>query len=159
MLTILTLTSLVIALSAFGYAWKLQQELSQAARRLDRYNRALFDANDELRRLREEMTTSMARLRVELMQSAGRAQFMPETTVREAHLLHPQAQQVLAGLHLGGCSSCAVEPDDTLAKVSADHGIDLDLLLTNLNLLLSPERGLNGNTIQMVKLPNVVLEF
>ena len=158
MSTVLILISLIVALIAFGYAWKLQQELGQTTRRLDRYNRALFDANDELRRLREELAASVAQLRVEMMQTAGHPQFTPQTTVREAQLLHPQARQVLAGLHLGGCSNCAVEPDETLRKVSADHGIDLTLLLANLNFLLHAEQA-DGNGVQPVKIPNVVLEF
>lgn len=159
MLTILTLLSLIIALIAFGYAWKLQQELSQATRRLDRYNKALFDANDELRRLREEVATNMAQMHVEMMLATDRPLFTPEMTVREAQLLHPQAQQVLAGLHLGGCSSCAVELSDTLRQVSADHNVDLNLLLTNLNLLLRTDHATGGNGAQLLKLPNVVLEF
>jgi hypothetical protein len=157
--TILIFLSLVVAFVALGYAWKLQQELGQATRRLDRYNRALFDANDELRRLREEMTTNMAQLRVEIMQTTGRSQFTSEMTVREAQLLHPQAQQVLAGLHLGGCSSCAIEPDDTLSKVSVDHGVDLVLLLANLNALVQPNHVTSDNGLQLLKLPNVALEF
>ena len=52
--------ALVIGLVAVAYAWKLQQELHTATRRLDRYNRALFDANDELRKVREEMTAALA---------------------------------------------------------------------------------------------------
>jgi hypothetical protein len=80
-------------------------------------------------------------------------------TVREAQLVHPQVQQVLAGFHLGGCSSCAVDPDDTLAEICAGQGQDLNLLIQNLNLLLDGGNGHNGAALQPVKIPNVELNF
>lgn len=153
--------ALVVGLAAIGYAWKLSGELATAERRLDRYNKALFDANDEIRRLREEMSEGMARLHVEVMAGAHAAAFRPETTVREAQLLHGQAVEVLAGFHLGGCSHCAVEPDETLAQVCAAHGVDEELLLVNLNALLANGNGEmpHGEAASRVKLPNVAVEW
>lgn len=157
MTTILSVLALLLALTALGYAWKLQQELGQATRRLDRYNKALYDASDELRRLRDEAASNMAQLRVEIMRHSDGLSFSPAMTVREAQLVHPQVQQVLAGFHLGGCSSCAVEPDDTLAKVCSDNSLDINTLLGNLNTLV--QRDANGGSFQPVKLPNVTLEI
>lgn len=159
MTTIVAGIAFLLALLAVGYAWKMQQELAQVTRRLDRYNRSLFDANDEIRRLREELAVNTAQLRVELMRQTGALHITPEMTVREVQMLHPQAGQVLAGFHLGGCSNCAVEPDDTLAKLSADHNVDMQQLLSSLNLLFSAGQAQNGNGVQLVKLPNVALEF
>lgn len=161
MTTLVAWIALVVALLAVGYAWKLSLELATATRRLDRYNRALFDANDELRRLREQMEEETARLRVELRRRDGAA-YTPEMTVREALLLHPQAEEVLAGFHLGGCSHCAVEPNDTLAQVCAQHDIPVERLVSQLNMLLSASAAsgaANGSELQRVKLPNVALEF
>jgi hypothetical protein len=151
--------ALTLALVALVYAWRLQQELATATRRLDRYNRALFDANDEVRRLNEKLAETTAQLRVELKRTSGSPLFQPTMTVREAGLLHPQALQIMAGLHLGGCSSCAVEPDTTLAQACADHGVDLNTLLHNLNLLVAKGNGQLLGTPQPVKLPNLALEF
>jgi hybrid cluster-associated redox disulfide protein len=149
---------IVLALLALAYAWRLQQELHVATRRLDRYNRALFDAQNELRRLREETTTALATLRVAIKRATGGARFEPQMTIREAQLLHPQTQQVLAGFHLGGCSSCAVAPEDTLVGACTEHGIDVNAVLHNLNLLLSEEEG-GGANVQPVKIPNMELKF
>jgi hypothetical protein len=157
--TVISWLALIIGGIALAYAWKLQQELNTATRRLDRYNRALFDANDEMRQLREELVTTGAKLRVELQQRTGTIAFQPEMTVREAQLLHPQAQQILAGFHLGGCSSCAVEPDETLATVAANSGLELDVLLKNLNLLVERGYGQRNGAIQPVKIPNVELSL
>lgn len=150
--------ALLIGLGALAYAWKLQQELGIVTRRLDRYNRALFDANDELRRLRETLTETAAELRVAIKRSAADPLFEPSMTIREIQLLHPQAQQIMAGLHLGGCSSCAVDLDATLARACAEQGVELDQVLQNLNLLADAS-GLSGNSDAPVKVPNVELNF
>lgn len=153
--------ALAVAAVALGFVWKLNSELAAATRRLDRYNKALFDANDELRRLREGVEEDVAAIRVSLRQQAGAAGFTPEMTVREALLTHPQAEQVLASFHLGGCSYCAVEPGERLADACREHGVDLQMLVGNLNLLTQGgQQAGNGNGApQLVKLPNVALEF
>ncbi|MEJ5247766.1 MAG: hypothetical protein WHS90_08365 [Caldilinea sp.] len=160
MATIVSVAALLLALLALAYAWKLQRELDAARGRLDRYNRALFKVEESMRTLREQLEETTVRLRVELLQRTGDARFTPEMTVREALLLHPQAQQILAGFHLGGCSSCAVEPDATLAALCASRGVDAAELLANLNQLLGAREDHNGlGPFQRVKVPNVHLEI
>jgi len=158
--TILTWLALILSIVALGYAWLLQQELARATRRLDRYNRALYDANDELRRLREELADRVAQLRVETMQGKPHAlTFTPDMTVREALLVHPQTEQLLATFHLGGCSSCAVTPDETLAQICREHGRDLEELLANLNQLLGSQLSNGAELPLLVKIPNVEFSF
>lgn len=157
MTTIIAWVALLLAGFAALYAWRLSVELASAARRLDRYNKALFDANDEIRRLREQFEEETARLRVEVRRGQGALTFAPEMTVREALLVHPQVEQVLAGFHLGGCDHCAVEPGDTLAQVTQQNGVNLQTLLGNLNLLTAGQP--HAAAPQMVKLPNMVLEL
>lgn len=163
MATFLSSVALLVAVVGFALVWKVQQDQSQITRRLDRYNKALFDANDELGKLREELAESKAALHVELMQRTGTVRFAPEMTVREATRIHPQVQQILAGFHLGGCDSCAVEPDETLAQICQEKGISEDSLLGTLNLLVGASGGSNGNGAaavpQFVKVPNVALEL
>jgi hypothetical protein len=154
--TFFTVVALIAAAGAFFYAWISRQELAQANRRLDRYNRALFDANDEIRRLSEEQAEQFAQLRGELARLSGRASFSPTMTMREVYALHPQATEILAGYHLGGCSSCAVELDDSLETVCKSSGIEISQMLMNLNALF----GANGHShrsteVQRVKLPNI----
>lgn len=156
MVTALALLGAVVAALAFAYAWRLQQEVEQLVRRLDRYNRALFDASDQLRQMEDELKQTAAALRVEIMQQAGTVRFTPGTTVREATFIHPQATQMLASFHVGGCSNCAVGPDATLAEVCEEKGVDIDALLTNLNLLAQAS---NGGQAGPVKIPNMTLEL
>jgi hybrid cluster-associated redox disulfide protein len=162
-MTVIAWLALIVAVVALGLVWKLNSELATATRRLDRYNKALFDANDEIRRLREEVEENVASLRVALRQRQGTVAFEPEMTVREALMLHPQAEQVLAGFHLGGCSHCAVEPNETLAEACRQHGVDVQMLVGNLNLLVQAGQDVSANAAngapQLVKIPNVALEF
>lgn len=156
MATIIAWLALGVALAALGYAWKLNQELETAGRRLDRYNKALFDANDETRRLQERLQDETARLRVALRRQTPELAFSSEMSVREALIMHPQTGEVLAGFHMGGCDHCAVEPDETLAQAAAQAGVDVQQLVGTLNLLVSGPSA-NGEP-QRVKLPNVALE-
>lgn len=158
--TMISWLALMIALIAVGYAWKLHQELRTATRRLDRYNRALFDANDELRKVREEMTAELAGVRAVMHLPLGSQRFFePQMKVRDAVTLHPQAEQILAAFHLGGCNSCAIDPNDTLAAVCQENGRDLSQLLQNLNLLVVNAKGQPNGQLASIKVPNVELSF
>jgi hypothetical protein len=53
MVNVVSGVALLAALLALAYAWRLHHELDRATARLDRYNKALFDAGEELRQLRE----------------------------------------------------------------------------------------------------------
>ena len=159
MVNVVAWLALGVALVATGYAWKLNHELGLARRRLDRYNRALFDATDDIRKLREELSDLAAQLHVEIMQRAGSPAYHPAMTVQQAHLLHPQAQVVLAAYHLGGCDSCAVALDETLADVCARSGTDVQKVVADLNQLIGGGQGRNNGLAQHVKMPNIEVEM
>lgn len=152
--------ALLTASGAVAYAWKLQQELHTATRRLDRYHRALFDANEEIRKVRDELNAALAQVRVESRLPNGvTATFAPQMKVRDAIAIHPQAEQILAAFHLGGCNSCAVDPNETLADICREHGRDLTQLLHNLHLLLIGEQIPPKGEPQRLKVPNIELSF
>ncbi len=150
---LITWLSLLIAAGALLYTWWQSRTIDTINRRLDRYNKALFDVGDEMRELSEKLENTTAQLRIEIKKNSGKSIFTPEMSVKEAQMAHPQAQQVMERLHLGGCSSCA---EDSLLKASRDHGVDTQLLLTSLNKLA------NGEPLKLMdlpKLPNVQLEI
>lgn len=153
MSSIVAWIGLLIGLAAGLYAWTQSKTIDSMNRRLDRYNKALFDAGDEIRTLREELSTTAAQLRIEIKKNAGEAIFSPRMSVKDAQMAHPMAQQVMSNLRLGGCSTCA---DDSLDKAAHDHGVNLDVLLTNLNKLAV---GQALDPIVMLKAPNVQLEI
>ena len=150
---LITWLSLLIAAGALLYTWWQSRTIDTINRRLDRYNKALFDVGDEMRELSEKLENTTAQLRIEIKKNSGKSIFTPEMSVKEAQMAHPQAQQVMERLHLGGCSSCA---EDSLLKASRDHGVDTQLLLTSLNKLA------NGEPLKLMdlpQLPNVQLEI
>ena len=159
--TALTIVALLIGLVGLGYAWLVRQDLDKATRRLDRYNRSLYDASDQIRKLEASQAATVAGLRAEIARSSGKASFRPAMSVRESYALHPQAQEILAAYHMGGCSSCAVEMDDTIAQVCTNAGIDVGQVIGDLNILLAGQQSVNGhaNDTQRVKLPNLSLEL
>ena len=156
----LAVVALLIGLAGLVYAWLVRQDLDKATRRLDRYNRALYDASDQIRKLEERQAATVAELRAEIARSSGKAAFRPTMSVRESYALHPQAQEILAAYHMGGCSSCAVELDDTIAQVCTNAGIDVGQVIGDLNTLFAGQ-SINGHTngIQRVRLPNLSLEL
>ena len=65
-------------------------------------------------------------------QSDGNA-FTADTRMEDAIRQDPNLPVVLMRFHVGGCSLCGFEPDDTIGKVADDNGIPLDRLLAALN--------------------------
>lgn len=62
-------------------------------------------------------------------------QFTKEMTVDEAFKAHAGARRVFSKFHLGGCSHCAISETHTIAGISDDYGIPLEMLLAELNKL------------------------
>jgi hypothetical protein len=156
--TIVAWVSLVTAAAALIYAWLLKQEMDKLTRRLDRYNRALYNASDEIRQLTESLSATKAELRAEIVRSQGKDVFYPEQSIQEVYALHPKAQEVLAAFHIGGCASCAVDTLDTLEKTCRNAGIDVELVIRSLNSLF--EAGVNAqDEARRLQLPNIELQW
>ena len=67
-------------------------------------------------------------------QKTGKSHFTAETTMLEALTADPSLGMVLMrDFHLGGCSNCGFEPNESIANVAADNGIPTDRLLAALN--------------------------
>jgi len=63
--------------------------------------------------------------------------FAAKMSVGDALRLHPQAGEVLASFHLGGCAHCSINEQETLEEVTAGYGVKTDLLLEALNDLVA----------------------
>ena len=59
--------------------------------------------------------------------------FTTDTTMREAMERDPNLPVVMMGFHIGGCSLCGFEPDDTISKVAEDNGVPVERLLGAMN--------------------------
>jgi len=60
--------------------------------------------------------------------------FTAQTTMLEALTADPSLGMVLMrDFHLGGCSNCGFEPNDSIENVAAQNGIPTERLLAALN--------------------------
>jgi hypothetical protein len=92
----------------------------------------------------------------ELMRQAGDLKVTRDMTVDQVTALHPQAAAVLAGFHIGGCASCAVDGSVRLEEVVAANGGQLEPLLVALNNLVIG--GAEGTAAEEpLRAPNVQL--
>lgn len=66
----------------------------------------------------------------------GPSWFSPRMTIQDALSQHPGVKDVLASMHIGGCSSCSVSSKETLAEAAQGHGVDLKEMLTKMNALM-----------------------
>lgn len=67
-------------------------------------------------------------------QKADARKFSPQTTMLEALTADPSLGMVLMrDFHLGGCSNCGFEPNESIENVAADNGIPTERLLAALN--------------------------
>jgi hypothetical protein len=121
----------VAALWAFRRTTALEKEIAFVRRRAT-------DQIDELAEEIEKLHGEVRRLRATVA-TGGTLRFTPELRIDELAALHPDAPAVLASFHIGGCGSCAVEGDTTLAAAVAERGANLDQVLAALNALLAPD--------------------
>ena len=55
-------------------------------------------------------------------------------TMQQVTTIFPSAQRALfQKYHVGGCSSCGFQPTDTLAAVSANHGLDVNEVVAHIH--------------------------
>ena len=67
-------------------------------------------------------------------QKTGKSHFTTQTTMLEALTADPSLGMVLMrNFHLGGCSNCSFEPNDSIANIAAQNGIPVEHLLAALN--------------------------
>jgi hypothetical protein len=66
-------------------------------------------------------------------ETRGRGRFKSDTTMREAMAVDPSLSATLMRFHIGGCTMCGFEPEDTIAKVAEDNGVPTERLLAAMN--------------------------
>jgi len=67
-------------------------------------------------------------------QKTGNSHFTAQTTMLEALTADPSLGMVLMrDFHLGGCSNCGFETNDSIENVAAQNGIPTERLLAALN--------------------------
>jgi hybrid cluster-associated redox disulfide protein len=142
--------SLIVAVYSVISTRKLKQEVQQAHDEADALRRHVGYSLDQLK------TDIIAGLKTEIQRQSGAPYFLKDMTIGQALKLHPLAQTVMSGFHLGGCSSCDIKEDHILGAAAKDYGIDLDKLLESLNGLLDGTTILPSEQVHQIKLVNML---
>lgn len=149
---ILEIFAIVIAAAAIFIAWRAMREIRSVTAKLDRLQSTVFETRREQRAGQEQMETRLAALDLSVQKATGKIRFDPDWKLTRLYQEEPRAEAVLAAFHIGGCASCAVDENGTLAQAVQERGADLNAILTALNTLPS-----NGGQADL-RVPNVRFE-
>ena len=156
---------LVLAAVALFMAWQSGRKQGELRERIAQVNSRVYNLRREVYDSQEELKQEITSLKFQLMQVEGKLEITGNMTVDEVGLIHPQANQVLAGFHIGGCSSCAVDGSQRLDLAVAQSGQQLEPVLVALNTLVQYANGKNGHETngkvpdELLQTPNVELNL
>ncbi|MBI1881182.1 MAG: hypothetical protein HYR94_23630 [Chloroflexi bacterium] len=156
------LTYLAFALGVIGIfmAWRAGRKNSELQERIVQVNSRVYNLRREMQEAQENAEQEVMTLKFQLLKAQGELKVTPEMKMNEIVAIHPQAQQVLAGFHLGGCSSCSFDPGQSLGEVVAVNGRELEPILVALNTLVAESSYGNGFVpFERMKTPNIQLHF
>lgn len=156
----LTYIALTIGLIGIFIAWRAGRKNSELQERIAQVNSRVYNLRREMQEIQEKAEQDIMALRFQLLKAQGELKVTPEMRMNEIVAIHPQAQQVLAGFHLGGCSSCSFDPHQSLGEVAAVNGRDIQPILVALNSLVAASDNGNGFVSpERLKTPNIQLHF
>lgn len=77
--------------------------------------------------------------------------------IADAIAIDPRTREVLAQFHLGGCSSCAINEEQTFEQAAMSYGLDLDQLMASLAALSNgqeplPRASQHSDLLQLTEL-------
>ncbi|MCO6449282.1 MAG: hypothetical protein J5I90_00710 [Caldilineales bacterium] len=147
----MTYIALLIAIAAIAYAYLIQRKIQETNKRLSRATSNLYQLSSQIEELEQRLDAQHKELAFEIKQATGQIQFSPNTTIGEVQAQHPQGEQILASFHMGGCHSCAVAPDETIASACERLNVSEAALLASLR---NPANGQ-----QPIQLSNIELQF
>jgi hypothetical protein len=151
--------ALLIAVVGLALAWLSFKQNGDLKERIAETNSRIYRLRREKEELQEVTEREIANLRFELLKLKGGLRIAPEMKVGDILTIHPQAQQVLAGFHLGGCSNCSIDGRQSLAEAAAVNGRELEPILVALNTLIDASNGSAPVAPERLKTPNVQLHF
>lgn len=156
----LTYAAVLLGLAALLLAWRANRRNKELGERIAQVNSRLYQLRRDMQAAQEQAEHDRLKLKFELLKLQGELRVTGEMAIGEITRIHPQAQQLLAGFHLGGCASCMVDDRQSLAEAAALNGRELEPILLALNVLVA--EGSNGSgqlSVEQLKTPNVQLQW
>ena len=152
--------ALALGLIGIIMAWSANRKNNDLKERIAQVNSRVYNLRREMQEAQEKAEQEMMTLKFQLLQAQGELKVTPEMKIGEIVAIHPQAEQVLAGFHLGGCSSCSFDSRQTLGEVAAVNGRELEPILVALNNLVAESGNGHGPVFpDRLKTPNIQLHF
>lgn len=128
---------ILLALAALAYCLVLHRRLAILKEDLRYVHRSFRAHQDQTEQALRDLKAQLAAApKPAAVNPATPSWFSPYMTIQDALNLHAGVKEVLAGLHIGGCSSCSVSSKETLEQAAAGHGVDLAEMLSRLNALM-----------------------
>lgn len=155
------LAYVAITLAAIGLfmAWRANRQNKELRERIAQTNSRVYNLRREIQESQERAGQEVVKLKFELLKLQGDLQVSGEMKIGEILAAHPQAQQVLAGFHIGGCASCMVDEQQSLVEAVVLNGRELEPVLVALNGLLDGANGHDQVLPEQLKTPNVQVQF
>lgn len=153
--------ALIVGLIGLLMAWGANRKNKNLQERIAQTNSRIYNLRRELQETVEQAQQEQMKLKFEVLKLQGNLKVAPEMKIGEIMAIHPQAGQVLAGFHLGGCSSCSVDDRQSLAEAAVLNGRELEPILVALNNLITQDSNGSNGAIppERLKMPNVELHF
>jgi hypothetical protein len=154
--------ALGIGVVALFLAWSANKKQADLKERLAQANSRVYHLRREIEEKQQEAKEERMTLKYELMKLSGNLKITSDMTIGQVVSTHPHAQQVLAGFHIGGCSSCSVDDSQRLSDAVAVNGRELEPILAALNTLATEDANGNGNKIgatEQLKASNIQLHL
>jgi TolA-binding protein len=156
----LTYIALALGLIGMVLAWSANRKNKDLKERIAQINSRVYNLRREIQEAQAAAAQERTALKFEILKLQGNLQVTPEMQIGQITAIHPQAGQVLAGFHLGGCSSCMVDDTQSLAEAAAINGRDMEPILVALNTLVAEsENGYDRVPAQQFKTPNIELQM
>ena len=150
--------ALLVGLAALFLAWRSSRAAKDLKERVARLNSQIYDLRADMHRAAEAHQKALMQVRFDMLRQTGELKVSGDMTVDAVTVLHPQAAEVLAGHHIGGCTSCAVDGSTRLDEAVAANGGQLEPVLVALNSLV--DEGSNGLVAEdRLRTPNVQLSL
>ena len=152
--------ALAIGLAGLLLAWRGARKNKELKERIAQTNSRIYTLRREMQESQDNAERERMILKFEIMKLQGDLKITPDMNIGQILALHPQAHQVLAGFHIGGCSSCMVDDKQSLAEAVAVNGRELEPILAALNNLVIENGSGNGTvTPDQLKTPNIQLHI
>jgi hybrid cluster-associated redox disulfide protein len=118
--------------------------------------RRLYLAQARLNELESTVQKELQALRGLVRRQSSGLRLESTMRIADAIAIDPRIRDVLAQFHLGGCSSCAINEEDTIAQAAMSYGVELDRLMAALTALSDGQEPLlkasrPGNLLQLTE--------